>query len=204
MNCMFCYCCILFHDASLCEVVSNLLEFVNFSSVFEFCGVTKIPCLLPVCRWPIPCHVCLNTDSLFLLLEQFSSLLSILNSAKHNTRLSGSFPTFCGMILTFVTTDAPWGCVEKVLRVSQWKETTVVVISFISSTLVFPTRWTKKQYSICFQIGPANNTIPIVLDNMQFRRSRSKKALPCASDCFVTCVPICISHTKFRVLCPRK
>ena len=48
-----------------------------------------------VCLCSIPCHLYHNSGSLFLLLKQFRTPLSTLNSTKHPNRLcSGPFPSF--------------------------------------------------------------------------------------------------------------
>ena len=70
--------------------------------------------------WSIPCYMYHHTGNIFLLVKQCKILLLIFNSIKHTKNFcSGSFPTFCITILTFVTAGALQECVEKALNVSQ-------------------------------------------------------------------------------------
>ena len=78
--------------------------------------------------------MCHNTGGIFLILKLSKIPLLSLKSATHPNKLfAGLFSTFCITILTFVSAGALQECLEKVLGLSQLKETAIFVISVTSS-----------------------------------------------------------------------
>ena len=137
----------------------------------------------------IPYHMCHDTNGL----KQYKIPLLILNSSKHPTRFySGSFQTFYITILTFTAAGARQECVYKALCVSQWKETAMLLISVTSSKIMLSTKWPKRQYIICYQKRPANNTEPIFWTNANSEEIIPKKQCHMLHF-FITCITICFS-----------
>ena len=160
-------------------MVNFVFKSVKWSSiVLQRTGQRPSNQQLPWTKRAIPCHMCHYTGGIFFHLKQCKIPLLILNSSKHPTRFySRPFPTLCIIILTFIPAVTLQECVEKALCVSQWKETAILVVFVTASKIRLPTKWTKRQYIICFQKRSANYTVPMFWTKMQFRRKNSKKAV---------------------------
>ena len=108
-------------------------------------------------------------------------------------------------ILRYVTTITWWECVEK-HYMSHNEKKQQFWQSVTSSELVLPLRWMKRQYKICFQERPDNNTVPIILEKMQFRTNYPRMVASFASHIWHMCqnlllsyrIPLSVSQKKVK------
>ena len=117
---------------------------------------------------------------------------------------SGSLSAFCITILTFISAVTVQECVEKALCVSQWKGTTVLIIS-----VTHQARWCFPQNDQkCSTLLAFKKDLSITLYQFFGKICSSEEVIPKSSvTCvafFVMHVTVCFSKTKFLILYLRK